>query len=110
MQVLDVLIRAQSPRDPTQFSWLLQLAPGLPGRARAVYVLCQSLLYTQIFLDAGFGSEVSPISTLRFAERCLYISLVVLVACLSSLQWQTHISRSVSGEQVPAFLKINLLF
>lgn len=52
----------------------------------------------------------SPISTLRFAERCLYVSLVVLVACLSSLQWQTHISRSMSGEQVPAFLKINLLF
>lgn len=113
-KIIDVLILAQSPRGPTQFSWLLQLALGLPGRARAVYVLCQSLLYAQIFLDARFGSEVATFQHWGLLKDvCMFhllCSLRVYPAYNGRLLQQTHISRSVSGEQVPAFLKINLLF
>lgn len=87
---------------------------GPPWQSKGLYVLCQSLLYAQIFLDARFGSEVATFQhwgllkdVCRFRLSC---SLHVYPAHDGRLLQQTHISRSVRGEQVPAFLKINLLF
>lgn len=101
MQITDVLILTQSPRDPTQFSWLLQLALGLPGRARACMSCANHCFMLRFFLGARFGSEVATFQHWGLLKDVcafhLLCSLRVYPACDGRLLQQTRISRSDGG-------------